>query len=304
MLDHFAWSVVAVPLIVLLAARLLGDRLRPDTAARVFAWTALVAAGAAAVNLLAFAVTAVAEIPVVARTFDWSRAVVAAGTAPVPEVSWLALGWVVVAAGAVVHVVRRRRRALRGARREAALLPAGEDVVLVPDPGADAFALPGKPGRIVVTTGMRKLLDERQYSALLAHERAHLAGDHHVLVWLGELAAAVHPLLRPVARRVGFLVERAADESAVRELGDRRQVAVAIGTAALATTEPARPGARLMALGSSPGVVPDRVRALLRPGRAARWQAVVPVVLAATTVLWTGECLLDLVQLLELARLR
>ncbi|KAA9166152.1 M56 family metallopeptidase [Amycolatopsis acidicola] len=306
MFDHFAWSVVSVPLIVLLASWALADRFRPDLAARVFAWSALAAAVAAALNLLAFAVAALAEIPVLARAGGLSGEVVAADTKHEPWVTWLALAWVIVATVAVVRTLRRRRRALRSARREADLLGPGQDVVIVPEPGADAFALPGKPGRIVITAGMRELLDDRQYQALVAHERAHLAGNHHVLVWIANLAATVHPVLRPVARKVGFLVERAADEAAVGELGDRRQVAVAIGEAALAAKGAARAslaGAQLMAMGSSPGLVPDRVRALLRPGRLGRWQAVVPAVVAASTLVWTVECCADLVQLLNLASL-
>lgn len=306
MFDHFAWSVVVVPLAALAVVWLLGDRLRPDLAAKCFAWSALAVAGAAGLNLVAFALKALAEVPAVADAGGWSREIVVADTAHVPWVSWLSLGWVLVGSGAILVVVRRRRRAVLSGQLEADLIECDQDVVIVPDSRVDAFALPGRPGRIVITTGMRELLDEQQFSVLVAHERAHLDGDHHRLVWMGELAAVIHPLLRPVARKVAFLVERAADESAVAELGDRRQVARAIGAAALAAARPGgsrTAGAHLMAVGSSPGAMPSRVRALLRPGRFGRWQTVVLIVVVVSTVVWTGECLYDLGELLVLAHI-
>ncbi|HEV7975444.1 M56 family metallopeptidase [Amycolatopsis sp.] len=309
MFDHFAWSVVVAPLIVVLATWALGGRLRPDFAAWAFAWSAAAAAAASTLNLLVFALKALAEIPVVAALGGWSHDTVIADTVHVPWVSWLSLGWLVFIAGAVLIALRRHVRAMRAARREAGLLGAGQDVVILADDRIDAFAVPGRPGRIVVTSGMREVLDEPQYAALVAHERAHLDRNHHVLVWITNMAAVAHPVFRPVARKVEYLVERAADEAAADELGDRRGVAMAIGGAALAASASARSGGvavrtpgTLMALGSAPGVVPHRVKALLKPGRRARWQVVVPVLLAASSVVWTGECVYDLLELLALAR--
>jgi Zn-dependent protease with chaperone function len=65
--------------------------------------------------------------------------------------------------------------------------------VTVADERIEAFALPGAPGRIVLTTGMLDILDERQRAAVIAHERAHLAGAHHRLVWFARLAATANP---------------------------------------------------------------------------------------------------------------
>ena len=104
------------------------------------------------------------------------------------------------------------------------------------EPDVDAFALPGRPGRIVVTTGMRDALDPDLYAAMIAHERCHLDERHHHLVWLARLGAAIHPVLTPMVRHVEYLVERAADEAAADALGNRPQVASAIGTAALRVT--------------------------------------------------------------------
>ena len=47
--------------------------------------------------------------------------------------------------------------------------------MVVPDGTADAYAVPGWPGRIVVTAGMLDALNPDERRVLLAHERAHAA---------------------------------------------------------------------------------------------------------------------------------
>ncbi|HWO68341.1 MAG TPA: M48 family metalloprotease [Umezawaea sp.] len=306
MFDHFAWSVLATPVLVLLGVLALADRLRPDVALRVFAWSAVVAAAASTANLLVFGLKALAGLPFVAALGEWSSETVVADTARVPWVSWVSLGWACAVAVAVAGQWSRRRGVLRSARAEVDWLQPGGDVVTVADERIEAFALPGgqgRPGRIVLTTGILGLLDERQRGAVIAHERAHLDGDHHRLVWLTRVAATVHPLLWPVAHKVAYLVERAADEAAAAELGDRREVARTIGFAALAAARlddfPAH--GLLAALGTSPGVVPRRVSALMAPRERRRWPSVVPVLLAVGTVVWTAECVYDFHELLALA---
>ncbi|GLZ42194.1 M48 family metalloprotease [Actinokineospora sp. NBRC 105648] len=307
MFDHFAWSVLATPVLVLLGAWLFADRLRPDLAARVFAWSAVVAACASTVNLVVFGLKALAELPAVAALGDWSAAVVVADTAHVPWVSWVSAVWACAAVLVVAVRWTRRRRLVRAARAEVDWLEPDGDVVTVDDERIEAFALPGRPGRVVVTTGMLDVLDADQRATVIAHERAHLAGEHHRLVWLSRHAATAHPVLWPVARKVAFLVERAADEAAARELGDRRRVARAIGVAALAATRSGRGalGRGLpAALGSAPGAVPRRVSALMAPIGGLRWPGLIPVALAVGTVVWTGECVYDLHELLSLASAR
>ncbi|PPK63308.1 peptidase M48-like protein [Actinokineospora auranticolor] len=298
--DHFAWSMVATPLLVLGVSWLLVDRLRPGLAARVFAGSALVAAVASTVNLAAFALKALAELPVVASWGGWSHQRVVDDTAHVPWVSWVSLGWLVVVVAAGLRAWARRRRELRVASGGWA---GGGAVVLLDDPRVDAFAVPGRPGRIVVTRGLRDLLDERQFDAVIAHERAHLDGGHHRLLWWARVAAVAHPLLRPVAGQVEYLVERAADEAAAVAIGDRERVGRAIGHAALAAagSRAERPAGSLMALGAAPGIVPRRVAALFAPGREGRWWGVLLPLLAIGTAVWTGECVYDLFELLGVA---
>ena len=44
------------------------------------------------------------------------------------------------------------------------------------------YCVPGRPPTIVLTTGALAVLDTEQLTAVLAHERAHLAGRHHLLL--------------------------------------------------------------------------------------------------------------------------
>ncbi|WP_240678378.1 M48 family metalloprotease [Streptomyces griseoviridis] len=85
---------------------------------------------------------------------------------------------------------------MRAARREFADVPHAGDLYVRQDDRPDAYALPGRPGRVVVTTGMLRALDAREREVLFAHERAHLAGRHHLFAVCAESAAALHPALR------------------------------------------------------------------------------------------------------------
>jgi hypothetical protein len=300
MFDHFEWSVVIVPLVVLAVGHLLVDRFRPDLAVRVFAWTTVVVGGAAAVNLASFAVQALAEIPTVAVFGGWSYRTVAAGAAQEPWAPWLCLAWCVAAGVVVTVAVRQRRRALVTTNRLASALPGSDQVVVVSSAVVDAFALPGRPGRIVVTTAMRDLLDADQLAAVIAHERGHLDQRHHDLVWLARLGAAFHPVLIPMIRRVEYLAERTADEAAATALGDRQRVADALGVVAL-HDRGAKGSVGALHIGSRLNQTPRRFTALLEASVRRRFPAVVPVLVAVSTVVWTCECLYDLQELLRFA---
>ena len=104
------------------------------------------------------------------------------------------------------------------------------------DDAADAYPLPGWPCRIVITSGMLRVLSGPERQVLLAHERAHAGGSHYLFTSAARLAAAANPLLRPVAAEVGYTVERWADECAATATGDRPLTARAIARAALATS--------------------------------------------------------------------
>ncbi|MCZ0993311.1 hypothetical protein O1L44_09595 [Streptomyces noursei] len=81
---------------------------------------------------------------------------------------------------------------------------------------------------------MLRALPPAEREALFAHERAHLAGRHHLFLLAAELAAVCHPLLRELRSPLAYALERWADESAAARVGDRQVTARAIGRAALA----------------------------------------------------------------------
>lgn len=236
-------------------------RLAPRPAAWALACVALVTVvgGLGSLALLAF--TGLAQIPEVAEEGRWSvsalRAedpvylVVAAGSALVLLIACVALS---------VAAVRQTRH-IGWARRECARLPGDTELVVLDDDSPLAFALPGAPGRIVVSRSMLRCLADGEREALLAHERVHLRGRHHLFQTVWRLAAAANPLLRPLATAGDFVLERWADEAAARA-GDRTVVARAVARAALASTAHSSRGAALAATG---GAVPQRVRALLAP---------------------------------------
>lgn len=268
-----AYLPLLFPLPATLAARPLADRLAPWLATWLLTVCALALAALSWTALGVLAVAGAVRLPPAALAGGWSLATVRAGD-PISKIE-AALAGVLLAAALVagVRMLWRRVRALAAATLEAACLPGPNRLVAVQDTVPDAYALPGLPGRVVVSTGMLDALDDADREAMLAHERAHLTCHHYAFVAATRLAATCNPLLRPVASAVAYTVERWADERAADECGDRRQVARAVGRAALATTRhPGRrriPGAVLGLLGRrrsallGAGPVPRRVAALL-----------------------------------------
>ena len=216
------------------------------------------------------------------------------------------------AALAVAVMSRRRARALAESYRRATRLGTDATVVVVPGAAIEAYALPGWPGRIVVSGRLLSALDEPGRAALLAHERAHLSGRHHLFTTVAHLAAAANPLLLPLARAVDYTVERWADEHAARVTGDRRLVAETIAQVALLATPQrrrmaaaslgiVRPASRTVSVAWA-GPVPRRVAALLAPPPPSRilllTAAGLAVMLAGASAVQAAR---DLHALLELA---
>jgi hypothetical protein len=286
------------PVPAALAARPLAERLAPWLATWLLAGCALALAALSCVALGVLVVAGAVRLPLAALVGDWSLATVRAGDSVSKIEAAVAGGLLVAAAAAGVRMLRRRMRALAAAALEAACLPGPGQLVVVDDTLPDAYALPGLPGRVVVSTGMLDALDDADREAMLAHERAHLACHHYAFA-----AAACNPMLRPVAAAIAYTVERWADERAATECGDRRQVARAVGKAALATTHhPARrrvPEAVLGLLGRrrsalrGAGPVPRRVAALLAAPRTYSPPLnypILPLAAAATVVGASALC--------------
>jgi uncharacterized membrane protein len=90
-----------------------------------------------------------------------------------------------------------------------------------------------------VTSAARAALDDRQLSAVLAHERAHLTGHHALIVTALRALAAIFPRLSLIAQgaeQVPRLLEMCADDVAVRRHSRR---ALLSGLIALCAAVPA-----------------------------------------------------------------
>jgi Zn-dependent protease with chaperone function len=304
---------LVIPALAGAAARPLAARLEPRLATWLLTSATVALAGCSTAALALLAAYAAARAPALADLGGYSLSVMQRlDPIPLPAGAVAALALAGAAAGVAV-IFRNRARGLAESYRRAAGLPAHDSIVVVPGPAIEAYALPGRPGRIVVSGLLLDRLDTGARAALIAHEQAHLAGRHHLFATVARLAAAANPMLLPVARTVEYTVERWADEHAAAVTGDRRLVAETIGQVALlATPRPRRsPAIALGAVGlftgrvsvTWAGPVPRRVAALLTSPPRRR---TVLVAASAAIVLLAGfsalEAARDLHALLELAQ--
>lgn len=281
-------AVWAPPLLSRLTARGIGLRL--GLAAWLVAMASVLVSSVVAVGFLAG--PEIAGWSVRARAAgDGAVATCSAvmGRVALVGVALCALVALVVAAALVLmwRYARTLRRAWRTTRAHAEAarivgrhLPAVDTVVL-DAPRPVAYCLPGRPPTIVVTDAALDVLDGPQLSAVLAHERAHLTGRHHLLVALTRGLATVLPgvsLFGRGADEVTRLTEMCADDVAARSAGRRNVVAALL---AMETVDvPSR--AVLAATGAA---VPARVRRLLEPaGRPARVRAQLALVSAMLVI--------------------
>lgn len=250
--------------------------LRPWVAAPMLVLVSLATALAVVWSLTLLTVGFVAHLAWAADLRAWCRALGLAHDTVPPAFGIASLVALSTMAGALFRSALR----LRLIRRPAAC---GELVVL-PTVEPVAWAVPGRPGHIVVSAGMLRALDNGERRVLLAHERAHLRHRHHLYLRLAGFAATAVPMLRPLATQVRFATERWADEDAASEVEDRHLVARAIARAALVSASYSAP-ATVLAL-SSHGV-PARVEALIddRP---------LPLRAGAALILVSGAALLTI----------
>ncbi|MEU6089468.1 M48 family metalloprotease [Streptomyces sp. NPDC047085] len=276
-----------------LVSPVIGRRVAPALAARVLACAAVLTAAATTWSLMLLAAALLGDAPpVIAEAREDGRRLVD----PVPElVGVAALVALLVVVHRVYRAIRCERATRRALRRLCAGQPADTELVVAASPVPQAFAVPGRPGRIVVTSAMLCALEPAERRVLLAHERAHLAYRHGTLVTATTLAAAANPLLAPVRAAVTFLVERWADERAADDVGDRRTTARALARAAL-TAGGARPGC---ALNFTDRAVTRRIAALqTAPPPHLRSAALAVLALGVLPALGAADATRDLLTLL------
>jgi hypothetical protein len=298
---------LAVSLLAALSARPVAARLEPRTATLLLTGSALLIAVATGAALAALAATVIGQVPVLASIGHWSVQVLRDNAPTDVSLSLAACVLLGAALAAACRAFYRRARALATAAGTARVLPCVGQLAVLDDPEPDAYALPGLPGRIVVTSGMLNALEERERQVLVAHERAHLACGHYLFVTAVHLAAAANPLLRPVEEAVRYAVERWADEYAAGRVGDRRVAAVTVGKAALLTRSNRRDASHALSMATAkpkrPGPVPRRVAALLAapPGPRPLLLAAAVIVLGLAAIS-TIEIARDVHALFELAQ--
>jgi Zn-dependent protease with chaperone function len=135
-------------------------------------------------------------------------------------------------------------------------------ITVIEHPSPSAYCVPGRRRRIVLTTAALAALDSDQIRSVLAHEQAHLAGRHDlVLSSARALARAVPlPLFKNAVNELSTLVEMLADD-AVATSAQR----VTLATALVSIATNATPPAPMDALAATGTCVAARVERLMAP---------------------------------------
>jgi hypothetical protein len=280
-------------------APVLARALPPSLGTWLLSLGGLLAAAGSSASLALLAFDVLAQAPLLATQGRWSDEVLRQhdpAAVPAGALAAIAIG---VLAARFLRAASRRLSAIRDAYRLAAALPdSGGELSVLDTSERQAFAVPGRPGKIVITTGMLRSLDGGQRRALLAHERAHLNHHHHLHHSATQLAAAVNPLLRRLPAAVELSTERWADEDAA-VVCRRGTVADALARAATAS----RPSASAVVLAAAATEVADRIGALRAPApRLTLWRVSLPMALLLATAAAVAVAMWDTERLFELAQ--
>ncbi|WP_252190424.1 MULTISPECIES: M56 family metallopeptidase [unclassified Rhodococcus (in: high G+C Gram-positive bacteria)] len=220
---------------------------------------------------------------------------VAAATAVVSITVWIT--------GRLAVGLMRLRIRTHGHARRARLIGhrvRGVDAVVIDNAERAAYCAAGRPHAVVITTAALAALDARQVQAVLAHERAHLAGHHaQILAVLRVLAASLPgmTLFTAGAVEVGRLLEMCADDSAARVHGSSTLLSGLIALCAPAQVPDGALGAGNIALLdragrlASPPRPAEKVRVRLLTAAVVAAVTVTPLALAALEVTGTMWCL-------------
>jgi len=287
------YLLLLAPILLSAAGTRLARRLAPSAAARALAATI---AAVAAATLWGLVVLTVGGLGRTGEVLAYARPDPAALAAadPVPRALGI-LAALLLACGLVrlTRTLWRRRRDIRALAGLRAL-PAAGDLVVLADEHPDAYALPGTPGRIVVTRGMLQALPPAERAGLLAHERAHLT---HRYTALAQAACALNPLLGRLCDHLAFALERWADEDAAAA-ASRPMAPRSLARAALASSGHAGSATALAYLRHQ---VTARVRALQDARPESHWKDAVPALaLTAATALALADAAAVLGRFLEI----
>jgi hypothetical protein len=271
-------------------------RVSPPTATWLLTLGSVIAALSGVGALAALALTLVGQAPSLAALADWSGPALRHADPvelPVAGAALVILATGVCRFGWAAH---QRGSAIAAAYRvNRQVVDTGSDLVVLPSLTTDAYAVPGRPGRVFVTRGMLALLTRPECQAMLAHERSHLRHRHHWHRAVVSMAGALNPLLMPLRDAQEWMTERWADEDAAQS-HDRAVVAAALRRAAAATESSSHRPDGALALAYHP--VDGRIAALLdRPPRRSPVLVVVAVAMLALSVVGTLDGAIDEAQL-------
>lgn len=198
-----------------------------------------------------------------------------------------ALAATVWAVSAVASALLRNRRQRRS-HAEALALVATPDpasgTLIVDHCRAAAYCVPGRPPLVVLTTAAIRTLSGQELAAVLAHERAHLSGRHHLLLAASSGLARAFPFVpafRQASAELARLAEMCADDCAARAGAPRRALASAMLRMA---SGPQLPAAALAAAQVDPA---GRALRLLQPARpigAARAMLIAAALMAVAVI--------------------
>ncbi|MEO5902281.1 MAG: M48 family metalloprotease [Ilumatobacteraceae bacterium] len=220
-------------------------RLPPMVAARMVAITVVVVAAAALPTLWMLALDYAAHVRVLGSA--WCNMPITGDRVN----AWVGTPTLVLAAVGAV----RAANVLRSHHRLRSDQSGAVEVAERDEPFA--VTLPGRGGHVLISRGLLAILEPDEQVVVLAHEHAHARHRHDRYLLAARVSTALLPMLRPLASRLEFALERWADEAAVTACGDRQLVARTLGKVALATNTPSG------ALSFNGVGVPARVAALL-----------------------------------------
>ena len=238
---------------------------------RLLAAGALVGAATLGLVMVLAGLAVVGRIPAVAALDEWSVTELAS-TLPIP----VFIGAPAAALGVwfMARTLWRTggitRQLVRSHQLSRTLRSGGGPIVVVDDETAEAYTVAGILGCVVLSRQLLGALTPSERRVVIAHELSHLRHRHHLYVHAVDIAIAANPFLRPASRAVRLGVERWADEDAARTVGNRRNAALTLASAALTRSAlrssgvpRPRPGAVLLGVADSD--VTRRALALLRP---------------------------------------
>jgi beta-lactamase regulating signal transducer with metallopeptidase domain len=175
---------------------------------------------------------------------------------------------VVVSVRGFRHRSRKRRENLEVLRLVARPVSDPSDILWLAHDEPLAFSMAGRPGTVVATEGLTRHLDPGAVAAVLAHERAHLTGRHHLLIAAADAVRTTLPfvpLFRQAPQAIRDLVELAADVTAARDCGP-----AAVHTALLRVTRHGAPSTSLAMAQDAVNLRIARLQHNARPPRALR----------------------------------